>query len=73
MLTNLATGNGISKNISVRSVASQRPIDQYSFIGSIEQMGAVMSFARNSEIFGEGEPADYLYRSSADPSGRTPF
>jgi CRP-like cAMP-binding protein len=62
MLTNLATGNGISKNISGRSVASQRPIDQYSFIGSIEQMGAVMSFARNSEIFGEGEPADYLYK-----------
>jgi CRP/FNR family transcriptional regulator, nitrogen fixation regulation protein len=25
-------------------------------------MGAIMSFARNSEIFGEDEPADYLYK-----------
>jgi CRP-like cAMP-binding protein len=25
-------------------------------------MGAVMSFPRNSEIFGENEPADYIYR-----------
>jgi CRP/FNR family transcriptional regulator, nitrogen fixation regulation protein len=30
--------------------------------GSIELMGAVMPFARNSEIFGENEPADYLYK-----------
>jgi hypothetical protein len=26
--------------------------------GSIELMGAPMAFARNSEIYGEGEPAD---------------
>jgi CRP/FNR family transcriptional regulator, nitrogen fixation regulation protein len=30
--------------------------------GSIELMGALMSFARNSEVFGENEPADYLYK-----------
>jgi len=30
--------------------------------GAIEMMGAAMTFARNSEIFGEGEPADYLYK-----------
>src|SRR6266567_3611365 len=29
---------------------------------SIDVMGASMSFARNAEIFGEGEPADYLYK-----------
>ncbi|HZD63475.1 MAG TPA: helix-turn-helix domain-containing protein [Xanthobacteraceae bacterium] len=28
----------------------------------IELMGAVMPFARNSEIYGENEPADYLYK-----------
>jgi len=28
----------------------------------IELMGAVVPFARNSEIFGENEPADYLYK-----------
>ncbi len=30
--------------------------------GSIELMGALMPFTRNSEIFGENEPADYLYK-----------
>src|ERR1700757_2364920 len=29
---------------------------------SMQMMGAVMSFSRNSEIFGENEPADYVYR-----------
>jgi CRP/FNR family nitrogen fixation transcriptional regulator len=28
----------------------------------IELMGALMPFARNSEIYGENEPADYLYK-----------
>jgi CRP/FNR family transcriptional regulator, nitrogen fixation regulation protein len=30
--------------------------------GSIELMGAPMPFGRNAEIYGEGEPADYLYK-----------
>src|SRR5207237_3520614 len=30
--------------------------------GAIEFMGAPMSFARNAEIYGEDEPADYLYK-----------
>src|SRR5262245_35521471 len=30
--------------------------------GSIEMMGAPMAFARNAEIYGEGEPADYVYK-----------
>ena len=30
--------------------------------GTIELMGACMSFAANSEIYGESEPADYLYK-----------
>jgi CRP-like cAMP-binding protein len=29
---------------------------------SIDVMGAPMSFTRNAEIYGEGEPADYLYK-----------
>src|SRR4051812_840488 len=29
---------------------------------AIEVMGALMPFARNSEIYGENEPADYLYK-----------
>jgi CRP/FNR family nitrogen fixation transcriptional regulator len=29
---------------------------------AIEMMGALMPFTRNSEIYGENEPADYLYK-----------
>jgi CRP/FNR family transcriptional regulator, nitrogen fixation regulation protein len=29
---------------------------------SVEMMGAPMPFARNAEIYGENEPADYLYK-----------
>ena len=30
--------------------------------GTIELMGVCMSFPRNAEIYGESEPADYLYK-----------
>ncbi len=33
-----------------------------SFGSAIEMMGAPMPFARNAEIYGENEPADYLYK-----------
>jgi CRP/FNR family nitrogen fixation transcriptional regulator len=35
---------------------------RHSYTGSIEMMGAPMNFARNSEIYGENEPADYIYK-----------
>jgi CRP/FNR family nitrogen fixation transcriptional regulator len=31
-------------------------------IGAMETMGSQMKFAANSEIFGEGEPAEYVYK-----------
>src|SRR5712675_3166521 len=34
----------------------------HALTGPIEMMGAPMSFGRNAEIYGEGEPADYLYK-----------
>jgi CRP-like cAMP-binding protein len=30
--------------------------------GPVDLMGAPMAFSRNAEIYGEGEPADYLYK-----------
>jgi CRP/FNR family nitrogen fixation transcriptional regulator len=30
--------------------------------GTLEMIGAPMSYVRNEEIFGEGEPAEYLYK-----------
>jgi CRP/FNR family nitrogen fixation transcriptional regulator len=36
--------------------------DQGSIDDTIDLMGARMRFARNAEVFGEGEPAEYLYK-----------
>ena len=52
------------------AVATQTPrcqsprsgIDINSIAGSMELMGTRISYARNEEIFGEGEPAEYLYK-----------
>jgi len=51
---------------ATQKVSSSRPIGApvvpHEYQGMIEMMGAAMSFARNSEIYGEGEPAEYLYK-----------
>jgi CRP/FNR family nitrogen fixation transcriptional regulator len=39
-----------------------RPVPTHHLTGSIEMMGAPMAFARNSEIYGQDEPADYIYK-----------
>ena len=44
-------------NPAVRVPAADHDLD-----GVIELMSAPMSFARNAEIYGEGEAADYLYK-----------
>ena len=45
--------------------AALRPVpaaDPSSLAQAMQMIGGVMSFPRNSEIFGENEPADYVYR-----------
>jgi CRP/FNR family transcriptional regulator, nitrogen fixation regulation protein len=52
--------------------SQQRPVPRSSqtrslnssldLVGQMELMGAPMSFTRNTEIYGENEPADYLYK-----------
>lgn len=44
------------------AVAVSRPVASIAQTGSIEMMGAPMPFARNAEIYGENEPAEYLYK-----------
>ncbi|HEX4553829.1 MAG TPA: helix-turn-helix domain-containing protein [Xanthobacteraceae bacterium] len=44
-----------------RSHAVPAPVS-HPLLGSIEMMGAPMTFGRNAEIYGEGEPAEYLYK-----------
>jgi CRP/FNR family nitrogen fixation transcriptional regulator len=38
------------------------PAAAQSLGGPIEMMGTTMPFSRNAEIYGEGEPADYIYK-----------
>lgn len=47
---------GPAKQRNVSSAAHHVPVS------SIDMIGASMSFGRNAEIFGENEPADYLYK-----------
>jgi CRP/FNR family nitrogen fixation transcriptional regulator len=59
MLTQTVTRTGAFKQPTVQVRPPQR---MHSQSGGIELMGAVMPFARNAEIYGENEPADYLYK-----------
>jgi len=50
---------------SSKQVVGRRPLSVpsvHSLAGPIEMMGAPMAFARNTEIYGEGEQADYAYK-----------
>jgi len=45
-----------------RPVRKLPQANQYAFMTQIDTMGAAMPFARNAEIYGENERADYLYK-----------
>jgi CRP/FNR family transcriptional regulator, nitrogen fixation regulation protein len=61
MLTQTAVRNGSFKQPGTQSPHAP-PVGGVTQAGTIELMGACMSFAANSEIYGENEPADYLYK-----------
>jgi CRP-like cAMP-binding protein len=50
--------------MQIRSAQRSRPAaaGQSGLVGSIEAMGAPMTFPRNNEVYGEGEPAEFLYK-----------
>ena len=56
----------IARSVSCKQIAPQArlvpSVGGHALDGNIELMGAPMSFGRNAEIYGEGEPADYLYK-----------
>ena len=54
--------NRTSSHPSTGRVARPVPPQSVALGSSIEMMGAPMPFARNAEIYGENEPADYLYK-----------
>jgi CRP/FNR family nitrogen fixation transcriptional regulator len=52
-------------DVAVRPLLYRRALPDTgapSILDAIELMGATMSYARNSEVYGEGEPADYVYK-----------
>src|SRR4029453_18956986 len=61
MLTQALARSASSKQTAphIRPVPA---VGSHALEGNIELMGASMSFTRNAEIYGEGEPADYLYK-----------
>jgi CRP/FNR family transcriptional regulator, nitrogen fixation regulation protein len=58
MQTQLRT---VSAN-QTRSNAIRRPAPGRGSFGTMEAMGTPMKFGPNEEIFGEGEPAEYVYK-----------
>jgi CRP-like cAMP-binding protein len=48
--------------IRTTSPRTANPSATHDLSGPIEMMGAPMLFGRNSEIYGENEPAEYLYK-----------
>ena len=61
MLTQ-AVARSVSSKQMVAQARRAPPVGSHALDGNIELMGAPMAFARNSEIYGEGEPADYCYK-----------
>src|SRR5436190_4616846 len=61
MLTQVVARSVLSKQIATQA-RPVPPVGGPALDGNIELMGAPMSFTRNAEIYGEGEPADYLYK-----------
>ena len=45
-----------------RATGNEPSVGSLAMAGALELMGAPMSFPRNVEIYGEQEPADYLYK-----------
>lgn len=53
----------VTRNSLRKQAERNAPLTAFVSLGStIEMMGAHMPFARNAEIYGENEPADYLYK-----------
>ncbi len=51
-----------NRQIAGRPPPLEPPVGSYPISGSLELMGAAMSFPRDAEIYSENSPADYLYR-----------
>ena len=55
--TNFSGTQSLGRNMRIAP-----PVASHELTDALEMMGAPMSFARNAEIYGENEPAEYLYK-----------
>jgi len=62
MLRQTAIAQPTSRPYSLGEIAKRPPSKSFPLADPLELMGARMIFARNEEIYGEDEPADYLYK-----------
>jgi CRP/FNR family nitrogen fixation transcriptional regulator len=62
MLTHIGMRSDLSTRQPLPGHRATPAVAAHGLARSIEMMGASMSFSRNSEIYGENEPADYLYK-----------
>ena len=62
MLAQTMIAQTSSRQPATRAVRSVPPVISRNLNNSVELMGAPMPFVRNAEIYGENEPAEYLYK-----------
>jgi CRP/FNR family nitrogen fixation transcriptional regulator len=62
MLTQTMISRDSPRHPAGRTGRPVSPVSSHKISNSIELMGAPMPFARNAEIYGENEPAEYLYK-----------
>ncbi len=62
MLIQTAERISATRQIAARGTLAELSSLRLAQTGPLSLMGAAMSFRRNAEIYGESEPADYLYK-----------
>src|SRR5512146_2794944 len=62
MLSHTMISRTSTRQSTDRAARPAAVVHSVSLGSSIEMMGAPMPFVRNAEIYGENEPADYLYK-----------
>src|SRR5882672_5019886 len=61
-LTKRARFGNPSMSVPCPPTRNRPPAGNLELVGAVECWGITMSFAPNAEIYGESEPADYLYK-----------
>jgi CRP/FNR family nitrogen fixation transcriptional regulator len=62
MLNRAVVQSGTPRPLPGGTARGVPAIERGTLVGSIELTGAAISFARNAEIYGESEPAEYFYK-----------